>query len=100
MTAATTYSGRLAPRVAGQSRSESPTMPRPAGHAAVGRWVLLLHLVLSPLFFCTWTAEVFEGPKAALLTAAALILTGLAACAWVGRGIRLRPRLRMDLATL
>jgi O-antigen ligase len=62
--------------------------------------VLLLHLVLSPVLFCPWTAEVFEGPKAALLTATALILTGLAASSWFARGLRLRPRLPPDLATL
>ncbi len=73
----------------------------PAGRwADAGRWVLLLHLVLSPLLFCTWTADAFEGPKAFLLTAAALVLAGLAASAWFARGAPLRPPARPDLATL
>ena len=64
---------------------------RPAPRSAdAGRRVLLLHLVLSPLLFCTWTSDVFEGPKAALLTAAALVLAGLAASAWIARGAPLR----------
>ena len=72
----------------------------PAGRwAGAGRWVLLLHVVLSPLLFCTWTADVFEGPKFLLLTAAALVLAGLAACDWFARGAPLRLP-RPDLLTL
>jgi O-antigen ligase/tetratricopeptide (TPR) repeat protein len=41
------------------------------------RWVLALHLLLSPLVFCTWTAEAFEENKAALLRLTALLLTAL-----------------------
>ncbi len=74
---------------------------RPAPRSAdAGRRVLLLHLVLSPLLFCTWTSDVFEGPKAALLTAAALVLAGLAASAWIARGAPLRLPARPDLLTL
>ncbi len=73
----------------------------PAGRwADAGRWALLLHLVLSPLLFCTWTADAFEGPKAFLLTAAALVLAGLAVSAWFARGAPLRLPMRPDLATL
>ncbi len=71
--------------------------PRSAG---VGRWVLLLHVVLSPLLFCTRTADVFEGPKAALLAGVTLALMGLAASAWVARGAPFRLPARPDLTTL
>ncbi|HVS36796.1 MAG TPA: O-antigen ligase family protein [Gemmataceae bacterium] len=64
-----------------------------------GRWVLLLHLVLAPLVFSTWTADAFEGPKALLLTASALVLSGLAVCDWLARGAPFRWPARPDLAT-
>ncbi len=77
--------------------ASTPPAPRSAD---AGRRVLLLHLVLSPLLFCTWTSDIFEGPKAALLTAAALVLAGLAASAWIADGTPLRWPARSDLLTL
>ena len=55
---------------------------------------------MEPLLFCTWTTDVFEGSKAAFLTAAALVLVGLAASGWIARGAPLRWPARLDLATL
>ena len=72
----------------------------PTWQADAGKWVLQLHLVLSPLVFSTWTADAFEGPKALLLLATGLILAGLAASAWIARGAPIGLRLPMDLATL
>jgi O-antigen ligase/tetratricopeptide (TPR) repeat protein len=45
--------------------------------ADVGRGVLLVHLVLSPLVFSRLTTEAFESNKVALLMLAALALVGL-----------------------
>src|SRR5690349_7251192 len=50
--------------------------------AGLGRGVLLVHLVLSPLVFSRLTTEAFESNKVALLLLAALALAGLGL--WVG----------------
>src|SRR5438128_1373488 len=60
--------------------------PLPASGFARAAWSLLsLHLVLSPLFFATATADVFEENKAALLILTALALAALGLAAWVGK---------------
>jgi O-antigen ligase/tetratricopeptide (TPR) repeat protein len=72
----------------------------PPRHAAAGRFVLFVHLALSPVVFCTVTPDAFEGPKFFLLIAAAVALAGLAASAWLQRPGGLRPGARPDLLTL
>src|SRR5262249_23728162 len=49
---------------------------------AVGRWLLLVHLVLAPLIFSTATLEVAEYPKVTLLQGVALLLGALGLSAW------------------
>jgi putative inorganic carbon (HCO3(-)) transporter len=55
--------------------------------ARLARAVLWLHLVLSPLIFCTATAESFEENKAALLTLTALTFTVLGLCVLTEYGL-------------
>jgi O-antigen ligase/tetratricopeptide (TPR) repeat protein len=63
-------------------------------HATIARSLLLLHLTLSPLFICQTTREVFEEPKALLLTLTALTLAGIALSAWALRPGCLFPLVR------
>src|SRR5262245_11351482 len=60
--------------------------------AAFGLGLLLVHLVLSPLLFCTGTLGAFEYPKAVLLTLTAVLLGAL------GLHVLLRPPGRARLA--
>jgi O-antigen ligase/tetratricopeptide (TPR) repeat protein len=72
----------------------------PSWQTRVGKHLLLLHLVLSPLFFCLHTVEAFEGPKALLLTGTAFVLASLAASDGLRRIAVVRPRWKVDLPTL
>ena len=68
------------------SRADNPQRPPPASGFARAAWfLLLLHLVLSPLVFATATADVFEENKAALLTLTALLLAALALASSIGK---------------
>ncbi len=55
----------------------------------VGWWLLLLHLVLSPVAFCRNTVEAFESCKVAVLCLVAIVLAALALSGGVGRVLRL-----------
>jgi O-antigen ligase len=48
--------------------------------------LLFVHLVVSPLLFCRYTADVFEENKVAWLALTAIVLLGLGASAWVSGG--------------
>jgi O-antigen ligase/tetratricopeptide (TPR) repeat protein len=52
--------------------------------------LLFIHLALSPLLFCRYTADVFEENKVAWLSLTAILLLGIGASAWA-RGGRQRP---------
>jgi O-antigen ligase len=67
-------------------------------HGAVGQWLLLVHLVLSPLLFCRGTLDSFEENKVALLTLTAVSLAALGVSAWMAR--RAEFPVRLDLVTL
>src|SRR5262249_19687548 len=72
-----------------------PDLPAACGpRVRLARRVLALHLLLSPLVFCTRTAEAFEENKAALLRLAALLLAGLGVAGLLER----RPRSLGDWA--
>jgi O-antigen ligase/tetratricopeptide (TPR) repeat protein len=60
--------------------------------ADVGRGVLLVHLVLSPLVFSRFTTEAFESNKVALLMLAALTLMGVGLWAGVSWALAAPPR--------
>jgi O-antigen ligase len=61
-----------------------PTGPSLAG---IGRGLLFVHLLLSPLVFWRGTLEAFEYNKVALLTGTAILLCGLGAMAVAGRAL-------------
>ncbi len=65
-----------------------PSLPPPGATTApetVGRTLLVLHLLLSPLVFCRSSLDVFEYNKVALLLLTALVLAGLGAATALGR---------------
>jgi O-antigen ligase/tetratricopeptide (TPR) repeat protein len=68
----------------------SPASPSDAG-GAIGRALLLAHLVLSPLVFCSQTVDVFEYNKVAVLLLTALALAALGLASAVGRLASLPP---------
>lgn len=49
---------------------------------------MFLHLAVSPLLFCRYTADVFEENKAAWLSLTAILLLGIGASAWASGGRR------------
>ena len=63
----------------------------------VGRAVLFVHLVLSPLVFSRETIEAFEYNKVALLVAAAIVLATLAPGALVAAASTLRDPLGLGV---
>jgi O-antigen ligase/tetratricopeptide (TPR) repeat protein len=83
------------------TRSANSPVDRFAKYAHLARVVLWLHLLLSPLVFCTATAEAFEENKVALLTLTAVTLAalGLSALAEGGR-LRLGTRDPITLGVL
>ena len=56
--------------------------PRQPAPGAIGRAVLFVHLVLSPLVFSKDTLEAFEYNKVTLLLLAAAVLGGLGCRRW------------------
>ena len=80
-------------------RVPTPDRRPPVGPslAGVGRGLLFVYLVLSPLVFWRGTLEAFEYNKVALLTGAAILLCGLGTIAVAERGLaidRIRCLLR------
>jgi O-antigen ligase/tetratricopeptide (TPR) repeat protein len=65
------------------------TSPR---RSAACQWLLLLHLLLSPLLFCRGTLDSFEENKIALLTLTALTLAALGLTIWIERSALGAPR--------
>jgi len=66
----------------------APDCPRAAALStagAVGRALLLIHLVLSPLVFSRFTVEPFESNKLAALLTTAILLGALGLCVLAGR---------------
>ncbi len=53
--------------------------------ASAMRWLLVLHLLLSPLVFSTATVEAFEENKVGLLLATAILLGALGMAEWLQR---------------
>src|SRR5438093_10351684 len=83
---------RMHPPVSQRNQVSSRNLVSSAvSHENVGKALLLAHLALSPLVFCTATVEVFEFNKVALLHATGI---ALAACLLGG------PHLRFGLAQL
>src|SRR4051794_4139486 len=73
------------------------TLPQPG---TLGRAVLLIHLVLSPVLFSRSTVEAFEFNKTSLLSAVAVILLALGAAGLIRRCIRAGAPTWAGLGTL
>jgi O-antigen ligase/Tfp pilus assembly protein PilF len=72
----------------GTRRGNPLTLPTAA---SVGRGVLLVHLMLSPLVFTRLTTEAFESNKVALLLLSALVLAGVGLWAALSRAVGAPP---------